>query len=389
MAEFDTLIIGGGVAGLTTAFYLLDAGKKVCLIERDNVGQGASWAGGGILSPLRPWLYSAWHESLTHLSLHCLDKMTQRLKSAQFTFERNAVGLLYVNEEPVPALNEWLTNTRLPATFLTGNALNRQLDRLQVKHDWSKNVTSALWMPEVSNIRNPEFLQVLKQYLMQNPAFTLYEQARASVITAKQSTLCQQQEKVLGVEIHWQDQQALFLRSDEVVITAGAWSGALLSQEKSMTIKPIRGQMLLYRPQQQIAAMIMEQDVYLIPRADDLLLVGSTVEDVGFDVTTTSQARAKLHDVASRIVPGLAQQQPLQQWAGLRPMVEATPGLPLLGQVQSTNGLWVNTGHFRNGIVHSAGAAKLLVDEMISGSQKLQALVSHPDQVFSNDTAEI
>lgn len=373
------IVVGGGVAGLTTAYYLLEAGKSVTLVEENKVGQGASWAGGGILSPLKPWKYSLWHKSLTEYSLQCLASLTGKLQAVGCEFERNDTGLFYANDFVDNEMQLWLQSNTDAAQLLTGKQLKQHLSQWQLDNSWGSQIETGIWMPGVGNIRNPRFLQALKAYLLQHPDFQLLENAKAELIFG--AAMGKSYEKVLGVELSFTSASGKqFVPAQEIVVTAGAWSTSLFNTGPK--IKPIRGEMLLYRPKKRLPIMIMDGEHYLIPRSDGLVLAGSTTDDVGFNGQTTDAARTVLHGFASKILPEIADLKPLKHWSGLRPAVSGAEGQPYIGPVQGVSGVWVNTGHYRNGIVHGPGAAKLLVDSMV-GIQPCLSL-SPPGMPLSN-----
>jgi glycine oxidase len=97
---------------------------------------------------------------------------------------------------------------------------------------------------------------------------------------------------------------------------------------------------------------------YAIPRRDGHVLVGSTLEYVGFDRRTTGDARTLLLNFVRRYLPDLLADGPVKQWAGLRP--GSPRGIPFIGEVPGIDGLYVNAGHFRNGVVLGLASARLL-----------------------------
>src|SRR5690606_215400 len=105
---------------------------------------------------------------------------------------------------------------------------------------------------------------------------------------------------------------------------------------------------------------------YVIPRADGRVLAGSTLEEAGFDKTTDAAARESLWHSATSIIPALADCEVEHHWAGLRP--GSPDGVPFIGQVPGMPGIYVNAGHYRNGLVLAPASTRLLVDEMLGRS---------------------
>ena len=153
--------------------------------------------------------------------------------------------------------------------------------------------------------------------------------------------------------------------ADCVVVAAGAWSGELLATlGLYLPVEPVKGQMILYKCElDYLPAMVLAEGRYAIPRRDGHVLVGSTLEHVGFDKTPTGEARASLKASAEKMLPGLAQREVVGHWAGLRP--GSPDGVPFIGEVPELPGLWLNCGHYRNGLVLAPASCELLKNLML------------------------
>jgi glycine oxidase len=150
-----------------------------------------------------------------------------------------------------------------------------------------------------------------------------------------------------------------------VVIAGGAWSPVILKDSvPGLPVQPVLGQMILFEAQPGVLRHIVVHDgYYLIPRRDGLILAGSTLENTGYRKHTTRDARDSLTTRALELLPGLFDYPVVGHWSGLRPGVEG--GIPLIGEVNEISGLYLNTGHFRNGVGMAPAAARLLVDGML------------------------
>ncbi len=148
--------------------------------------------------------------------------------------------------------------------------------------------------------------------------------------------------------------------ADKVVLAGGAWSGRLLRDYgHALAVRPVRGQMLLFQAHPGVLdRMILADNRYLIPRKDGHILVGSTLEEVGFDKQTTDAAADSLTQTVKTLFPPLLQYPLVKHWAGLRP--GSPQGIPYISAVPDVTGLYVNTGHFRNGVVLGPASARLL-----------------------------
>jgi len=161
------------------------------------------------------------------------------------------------------------------------------------------------------------------------------------------------------------------LAADAYIVAAGAWSRVLLAEHAlNIDIRPIRGQILLFKfdtpPFRQI---LLKKDLYLIPRKDGHVLVGSTLEDVGFDKSTTAEARDSLMKRVAEIFPAWAGLQPVNHWAGFRP--GSTDNIPTIGRHPHIANLYANCGHFRYGVTMSLASAELLRNEIEGKPQPL------------------
>jgi glycine oxidase len=154
------------------------------------------------------------------------------------------------------------------------------------------------------------------------------------------------------------------VRAGEYVFCAGAWTSGLLERTGStLPVEPVKGQMLLYElPVRMLDEMVLYQGRYLIPRCDNHLLVGSTLEHAGFDKQTTDEALNSLRASAEGMLPALASVPIKRQWAGLRP--GAPDGVPFIGRMPGCDNVWVNAGHYRNGLVLAPASARLMADLM-------------------------
>jgi glycine oxidase len=152
--------------------------------------------------------------------------------------------------------------------------------------------------------------------------------------------------------------------ADTVVLATGAWSGlGLAGLAATPQIRPIRGQMLLFKLEPgMLDTILYRRGLYLIPRRDGHVLVGSTLEAAGFDKSTDAATRQRLHADAAELLPALAAIQPVQHWAGLRP--GSPDNIPIIDRHPDFNNVFVTTGHFRYGVTLAPASAELLVDVM-------------------------
>jgi len=163
-----------------------------------------------------------------------------------------------------------------------------------------------------------------------------------------------------------------------VVLAAGAWSGALAERlGLRLATRPIRGQIALLRfPGQTLRRVVNRGLGYLVPRDDGRLLVGSTIEDVGFDPTTTPDTVARLEHVARSLLGPLPGSVVERSWAGLRP--GSPDGRPTIGPIPDLDNAFITAGHFRAGLHQSTGSAVLLADLMTGHTPHLDPALFAP-----------
>ena len=150
-----------------------------------------------------------------------------------------------------------------------------------------------------------------------------------------------------------------------VVLAAGAWSASV---SDAAPTRPMRGQMLLIDAAPgEIGSIVLRGGRYLVPRSDGPVLIGSTLEDVGFEDQVTRAARDSLLASLEVMAPQLARRRVLAQWSGLRPAL-ADGGPCIVNWAPRTRGLFLNTGHFRVGITLAPGSARRAADAILSGA---------------------
>ena len=344
--QFDAIIVGGGIIGMLSAIHLHEAGQRVLLVERGSTGRESSWAGGGILSPLYPWRYP---DSVTGLAAWGQQRYPAFLanlhRDGGVDPEYRPSGLLILAEAEIDDAQAWATRFGTTLETIDAARSGEIAPALATRR-------SGVWMPEVGQARNPR----------------LVKSARA-VLDAKGINI-QEHTEVLGFLTEAgrcsgvQTDHGAF-QGAQVLVAGGAWSGELLADLGiSIPIEPVRGQMILFRGRADfLSPMVLADDRYAIPRRDGRIVMGSTLEHAGFDKSTTRAARDDLHEVATRMLPGLADFEVEHQWAGLRP--GKSDNVPLIGEHPTLPGLFVNAGHFRNGVVLALGSTRLVADLML------------------------
>ena len=344
----DVAVVGGGAIGLMSALKLAREGLSVAVLERQSVGSESSWAGGGIVSPLYPWRYSTAVTALAHWSQDFYPGLgAQLLKQTGIDPEVFATGLYWLDLDDQADALAWAEEHRRP---LAAVDIDKVYDAVPVL---GPGYHQALQMTGVANVRNPRLIKSLRAALAQMPNVTLQEHAAVT-------GFIRDGESVVGVRTANGE-----MRADRVVLTAGAWSGELLATlGLTLPVEPVKGQMILFKCAADfLPSMVLAKGRYAIPRKDGHILVGSTLEHCGFDKTPTEDALASLKASAIELLPALADAEVVGHWAGLRP--GSPEGIPFIGPVPGHDGLWLNCGHYRNGLVLAPASCQLLTDLML------------------------
>lgn len=347
----DFIIIGAGIVGLATAQRLLAEGAAVTLLERGEAGQESSWAGGGILSPLCPWDYADEVTQLTTRGAALFPDWAQALhRDTGIDPEYQVSGMSVLPPFNLQAAQQWCAAHHLELSQVS----------LAEKDGAGRPAVlaqgEALHLPQVAQVRNPQLLRALRR--------------RVEVLGGRIVEHCPVQGMVVeNGHVRLLATPGKEFSASGYIVTAGAWSKEVLGQYAlQLDIKPVRGQMLLYKfPEPPMRPILLQGDLYLIPRRDGHLLVGSTLEDVGFDKQTTIAARDDLIHRAQGVLPQLCEMPLQQQWAGLRP---ASPrNIPTIGRHPQLDNLYLNSGHFRYGVTMAPASAEILVNEIFGKMQ--------------------
>lgn len=362
-------VIGAGVIGLLSALELAEQGVHVDLFDQRLAGAEASWAGGGILSPMYPWRYPSAVNALAQSAKTMYQTWNEKLKPVtEIDFEIHHSGMLIFDENDF-ALG--LSYADQSQNSMQHAQLLQASDILNTNPHISTQFKQALFFPHLANIRNPKLLQSLVCYLKQLPHVQWHEHTQITQLHFEHQRLQ-----------HIQDQHGHIYTADEFVFSTGAWSHQFSQQLNiHIPVQPIQGQMALFKaPPGFLPTMCMNEVMYLIPRADGHIVCGSSMQDIGFNKDISPSLQQHILDASYQMVPALKKMPLIQQWAGLRP--SSPHGIPYIGVLPHLNNVWLNTGHFRNGLCMGPASAQLLRQLMLQQPLSVDPNVYNPSHLI-------
>ena len=345
----DFVVIGAGIIGLATALELAKRGSKVTVLERAVAGGESSWAGGGILSALPPWRYAPAVTRLTTWSEQLFPGWVDELVSAtEIDPEYHRSGLLMLPEFDREAARTWCREHLVDCVPVQSTDIS---PRILLE-------AGALWLPQIAQVRNPRLIKALRRRL---------EIAKVKVIEHCEVSAWKISRHQLASVVTPRGE----FSAAGYIVCGGAWSKHIMGNfSLCLDIKPVRGQMLLFKAQPGfLTNIVLQNDTYLIPRKDGHILLGSTVEHVGFDNSTTEEAKNQLLSWAAKLFPQLTEKLLVRQWAGLRP--GSPENIPTIDRHPQLDNLFINSGHYRYGVTMAPGSARLLVNLLLGVSQPI------------------
>ena len=342
-------MLGGGLIGLACAFELARRGADVHLYERDRIGAQSSWAGAGMLAPFTEGIENAAFLAFLEDSLERYRDFCEAIAAEsgilQDVSTRGIVDIAFTQSD---SQRLYLRSDRLKKKSRRFSHLDaRELRELEPVI--SGDAREALLTHEEGYVDNRLLVRGLHLACLRT-GVSIHEGAGVLALSANQR-------RVTGFTT-----ERGFVGAATVVNALGAWAGSLagVPEPARVPVRPVRGQMLMLQlPSGFIHHVMWGNGVYLVPRSDGRLLVGATVEDAGFDASTTAAGIAWLLRSALDLAPALREFPILEMWAGLRP---GTPDeLPFISET-SLDGYFVACGHYRNGILLAPATAQLVAD---------------------------
>jgi glycine oxidase len=345
--NWDVIVIGAGIIGLSLAVELNKRGLKVLVVEKGEPGREASWAAGGMLAPFE---VPRELRELAETSAKMYPEFVHELEDeSRVKIDLRDKGALIFSVDPFKELK--------------GD------ERARFLQEQTARETRQLLASEPAI--NGSGVDDLRARFSDERSVDPRHLTTAAIAAAKHRGIdFSSGDQVLAIETA--DGKANGVRTNKtrfaaglVVNCAGAWAGKIGESQSDLSggdtrfpsptretvpTRPVKGQMLyVAMPEKELLRHVVRTpNVYLVPRSDGRLLIGTTHEEAGFNKQTVPETIQKLYQEALKLVPKLAEARILEAWAGLRP---GTPdNLPILGAT-ATPGYFVATGHFRDGIL--------------------------------------
>lgn len=333
MKNWDVVIVGGGVIGMSLAVELRRSGMTVMVLERHQPGREASWAAGGMLADAEAGSNELFR-AMAKASAEMYPVFVHRLQdeSGVQVDLREQGTIRFIDDEH--------------ATELRGETLS----------------------PDEVRKLEPELTYAARAVLLRERCVDPRLLMEALVGTAKHLGVdLASGSEVTKIELECDRAVAAVTTKSRytagaIVNCAGAWAGQV--GPVKLPSKPVKGQMLAVTPSV-VKHVVRGNGVYLIPRSSGRQVIGSTVEDAGFDKRVVPETIQQMHQAAAILAPNIGRTKILEDWAGLRPR---TPdGLPIMGRTGIAN-YFVATGHYRDGILLAPVTANVMT-QVIRGEQ--------------------
>ena len=358
----DIVIVGGGLIGASVAFRLAQNGRKVTVVDRGEPGREASSAAAGMLAAQVGMKKNDALSELCLASRTIFPEFVREIEDTSGTkIEYHRRGILEVarNEQELGDLERKFTLQKTLEPMVEKLSVGEVRERCA---GLDPAVQGGLFFAEDQWL-DSEALSFAVVVAARKLGVKFFPQTKIQKVELLDGSL-----KELGSAAHR-------FSANQYVLAAGCWSGELAkSFGLHVPVFPSRGQMMEFQTDRKIEHTIWTGHCYMVPRDGGRLLVGATIEDVGFDKSVTAAGLEEILSGVIRFAPWLRECRFRRAWAGLRP--DSADHWPIFGKSEISN-LFLATGHFRNGILLAPITAQLTSELILNGS------VSHPMDAFS------
>lgn len=332
-ADTEVLIVGAGVQGCSLAYQLSKRGHRVMVIEKDTIAAGASKAAAGMLGAQSEWEGSDLFQEFALESRALFEEVVPEVEAL------SGMDVSYVNNGMLKPVWDKAGEDkyRRAAGRGYGTEWLSAHEALRREPALSENIRGAWSIPKDGQLRAFEWTMALS------------EAAKACGAIIRENTsaerLLEADGRIYGVKTNEE-----MIEAKEVVFTGGS-AGAELLDEKDFTLYPVKGECLSVRmPHGNLKHTLHTPQVYIVPKKDGEIFIGATEKPGDSSTGVSVASMQELMKAAVHLVPNLKHASIERFWSGVRP--QTGDGLPYMGQ--TSRGLWVMTGHYRNGILLSA-----------------------------------
>jgi glycine oxidase len=334
--NWDVIIVGGGIIGLSLAIELRKQNAQVLIVERGEPGREASHAAAGMLADAE---IEGSLKPLAQASARMYPEFVHELQDESgINCDLRDQGTLQFTS----SLDHLLTGIGSP------NLLQKEIADLEPA--LAPSTVPIVHIKERSV--DPRLLTAAALKAAKHRGVDISSGSEALEVTLSAGT-------TNGIRTDKSSYNAPI-----VVNCSGAWAGQF--GPVRIPTRPVKGQVLYVAGGPPLRHVLRTENVYIVPRSDGRILIGSTLEEAGFDKRTDPDVIRRLHQSATNLVPALKESRILEAWAGLRP---GTPdNLPILGTTASP-GYFVATGHFRDGILLAPITAHVMA-HVITGKRQ-------------------
>jgi len=366
---FDVIIVGGGLIGSSIAFELAAENLRVVVLDRQEPGREASWAAAGMLAPGPDSPEAAALVPLGKESLRVYPEFIAAIEKASgksTDFTCNGTFEVFRGRNAENARNKMVAEFHRLGLAAAAIPLN---EARQHEPSLGPQTGAVAWLSEEATVDPRLLVDAILAAAKHNGA-----EIRANCPV---DALLFEGKACAGVIASGQK-----IAADQVIIAAGSFCGTItgaatpgadprLQLSPYAPVHPVRGQMLALRSKTvQLKKVLRSEYGYLVPRRDGRIIAGSTLEDAGFVKQVTPQGVRQILDAALELAPALADAKIAEEWSGLRP---GTPDLlPIIGPTDIA-GLWLATGHYRNGILLAPATARIMRDWIVIGKSNFNA----------------
>ncbi|NPA52024.1 MAG: glycine oxidase ThiO [Aquificae bacterium] len=351
------VVVGGGIIGLSISREFHKLGYEVVVVDKGEIGKGASWVAGGMLAPqsegLEPGIFLDF----------CLESRDMYQAFTKEIFVDTGLDVGYWKSGifcPAFSLEEKVQLLQKLTMYKNLGLSGEWIDREDLEKRFSslgEDIVGGVFYPEDAQVDNRLLMEALTLYCREYNIMAYEHSKVEKIITSNGKFEAVRTDKN-------------YIDGDVCILAAGAWSGEIAD----IPVFPIKGEMSAVDIKKgELDMVFFSSKAYLIPRKDySRLVIGATEEKVGFKDGNTVKGVLKLLNGLIQTFPHMRDRNIQEMWYGYRP---ATPDLePILGE-SDIEGLFYATGHHRNGILLAPITVKVITD-LIHKREKSEYLES-------------